>query len=334
VYGPAAPDVTAVNLGVLKPDQVNVVLHGHVAPRTVSLLAKSAAGGPVAVGVAAICGSEISGPLNIPVVTNYDSQEAALLTGTVDLLVVGSQCVMPALVSLAEKLAVPVMNAAELKDAAAANRAVAAATDAFRRRAGKEVSPVAMEEVYAGYTAANSPAIFKALAQGYSQGKVQGLAYLGGCGNLAQTQDMEIIKLAARLIKEGYLVVTAGCAGTALAKAGLCRPEYPGAERLRRVLPDGTPPVLYLGSCHDAGEFPAMAAAVAGSGMPVLAVMPEITHNKVLATAVAFAANGITSFIDFGETDRLPAINLTGKVLPLAEFEQLLPAQAQVAATR
>ena len=331
VYGRTQPDVSAVNMGVLSGEGANIVLHGHVPPQVVRALVIAATASSVPVQVAAICGSEISGALNIPVLTNYDSQETPLLTGAVDLLVVGDQCVMPAFVALAAKLAVPVIAAADI---AQAGEAVAAAVEAFKRRKGKKADiPAAKEELYAGYTAGNSTALFDSLAKAYNRGALRGLVYLGGCGNMANTQDTQLVKIAAGLIDSGYVIVTAGCVGTALAKAGMCQPDYPGAAGMKSALGANVPPVLYLGSCHDAGEFAAIAKAVSASGMPVAAVLPELAHNKTLATAVGFASLGITTFIGMGEIC-LPAGLLGGRIRSLAEFQELPQALAEVAAAK
>ncbi|MDR3562165.1 MAG: hypothetical protein P4N59_12120 [Negativicutes bacterium] len=331
VYGQPQPDVVPANLGTLTGERVNIVLHGHVAPQTVKALVAAAGASSVPVNIASICGSEGSGALAIPVLTNYDSQETPLLTGAVDLLVLGSQCVMPAVAALAGKLGVPVINAAALKNA---DEAVAAAVTAFKRRSGKKVDiPAFSQEIYGGYTAANSAALFDTLAKAYKKGTVSGLVYFGGCGNIAKTQDAELVKTAAGLVEKGYFVVTAGCVGTALAKAGLCRPDYAGAKGLKAALPAGIPPVINLGSCHDGGEFIAIAKVVAGSGLPVFAVLPELAHNKTLATAVAFASQGIDTFVGIGEVC-LPDGIVGGRIRAYTDLSDLCQPLAEVAAAK
>lgn len=327
-YGAAKPVRFTVNLGALKADAVNIVLHGHVPPQTVKALIRAAGDADVPVNLASLCGSENCGEAALPVITNYDSQEVPLLTGAVDLLVLGSQCVMPAALALATKLGVPT------SDGVDAAKAVALAVAAFKRRAGKTVDiPAASEEAYTGYTAANSDALLASLAKAYAQGTVRGLVYFGGCGNLAHTQDSDLVKAAAALVAEGYVLLTAGCAGTALAKAGLCQSGYAGAQALAKVLPAGTPPVLYLGSCHDAGLFLGLAKAASAKGLPVAAVLPEITHNKTLASAVAFAAAGIITFVGLEEAG-LPETDLGACLLPLTDCGQLPQALAEAAVAK
>lgn len=290
MYGDPQPDVTGANLGVLEAETVNIVFHGHVAPYVVDGIKKAAASVATPVNVVAFCGNDDG---TIPVITNYDSQEAPLLTGAVDLLVLGNQCVMPATVKLAEQLGIKTQRACALSASGDFAAIVKEAEQAFRARRGKAVNiPEVTCEMCVGYTAANSRELLAMLAKE----KTKGLVYLGGCGNIASTQDVKFVKTAEELIAQGYLVVTAGCAGAALAKAGLCHPDYNnGNYPLHGVLPEGIPPVLYLGSCHDAGEFLNMARIA--DKIPAAAVFAELTHNKVLATAIGFAVAGINTYL-------------------------------------
>lgn len=329
----AAPGVTQAGLGTLKAEMPNIVLHGHIAPQVVELLVQAASAETV--NIVAMCGNELGGPHHLPALTNYQSQETPLLTGAVDLLVIGSQCVMPAAVSLAKRLNVPVVKARDVRDDQAAAQLVAMAQEAFRCRNGRKTDiPAASAAVQAGYTAKSSAAVAASLVKGYGQGIVRGAIYLGGCGQLAATQDAAIVRLAQDLLADGYLLVTAGCAGVALAKAGLCRPDAAEGEALRQVLPPGVPAVLTVGSCHDAGEFLRLAGVLQASGLPVTAVMPEVTHGKVLATAVGFAGQGIVTFLGLGEAMEVSGLHGEERLLPLADLRQLPQALAEVAAAK
>lgn len=325
-YGISAPTGMTANLGALSVDRANIVLHGHVPPAVVKGLADLAVTNGL--NIVAVCGSEISGALHIPVLTNYDSQEAVLLTNAVDLLVLGNQCVAPSMLALAARCSVTVLRAAELGDAAALARAVSAAAASLARRRGGETEALANRaDMIGGFTAENSAALLQALAAAHKSGKLRGLVYLGGCGNLAHTQDADFVNTARALLKQGYVIATGGCAGTALAKAGLCRPD--AADGSPVVLPKGTPPVLNLGSCHDAGEFLRIATQAKALALPVFAVMQELTHNKVLATALAFAAHGIRTFL-CAEEVQMPE-NALGEIQAFAGLDQLPQVMAQMA---
>ena len=327
-YGVSQPDVAGSNLGALEAGITNIVLHGHVAPSIIAGIQKAADNAVMSVNVVALCGSEIDGG-TMPVISNYDSQETVLLTGAVDLLILGNQCVMPSMVKMAHRMGVQFHYASDLLESSDFTGLVNGAQKAFLARSGKPVNiPAVNREVYGGYTVANSPGLFTLLAQG----KIKGLVYLGGCGHIASTQDGDFVKQAKDMIAQGYLVVSAGCAGTALAKAGLCHPDYNNSDYpLKGILPSDIPPVLYVGSCHDAGEFISMVQAAGTT--PVSAIFSKLAHNKVLATAVGFAAIGINTWLEFDSAfaesvtagllgdelfDRVGA-----RVLPLAGLEEI-----------
>lgn len=341
IYGEARAEATAVNLGALDAQAVNIVVHGHVAPQVILGLAEAAKQSSVAVKLSAVCGADAGGTVTLPVLTNYDSQETILLTGAVDLLVVGNQCVMPAMISLAQKENVPVVRSSSLQDKAALDAALQTAKDAFRRRAGKPTAiPPATQPLYAEGGKANGK-LSQALKAGFAQGSVKGLVYLGGCGSIDHTQDALPLRLAKQLLQDGYVVVTSGCAGTSLAKAGMTDPGFVcGNAALKAALPDGLPAVLYIGSCHDAARFLAMADALKDCGVPVFAVLPEVTHHKTLATAAAFAASGITAFVGLEQIFADDAVKSLlsssgkGRILPLGNLENAPRAWAEAAAGR
>jgi hydroxylamine reductase (hybrid-cluster protein) len=229
---------------------------------------------------------------------------------------------MPAMIVLAAKLNVAVVEASALKEAAAVEAALQTASEAFRRRAGKAVNiPPVVRPLHIGGI---DGGLTDALKASYAKGVVQGVVYLGGCGSFGSTQDTVSVQLARQLLKDGYVVVTAGCAGVSLAKAGMTDPAYDEANpALRAALPAGLPAVVYIGACHDVAGFLGVAEALKDSAVPVFAVMPQITHHKTLATAAAFAAKGITTLIGlegvFTDAATRQSLGRDG-ILPLAEL--------------
>ncbi|MDF2499737.1 MAG: carbon-monoxide dehydrogenase, catalytic subunit [Anaerosporomusa subterranea] len=346
IFGNWQPGITETNLGILQADAINIVLHGHVPSRVVAGIKAAAEGLQSPVVFGSICGNEWSGGFSIPALTNYDSQETPLLTGAVDLLIVGSQCVMPAVVRLADNMGVAVSSAAVLKDFADYAAIADKAQNAFKRRVNKTpVIPTVKTQVDAGYTADNTAGLFELLTEGHAGEKVKGVVYLGGCGSITNTQDTQSVALATAFIEEGYLIVTSGCAGVALAKAGMCQPDWnDGQYKLKSVLPDAIPPVINVGSCQDAGEFLRMAKCLKQNNIPLAAIFPEVNHNKVLATAISFAVAGIDSwmgldpvFADSAITEWLNTelfAKVGARVMPLAEPAEMLQILAETASAR
>jgi hydroxylamine reductase (hybrid-cluster protein) len=343
VYGETRAETTEVNLGALDGQAVNIVVHGHVAPQVIRGLAEAAKQSSISVKLSAVCGADAGGTVTLPVLTNYDSQETILLTGVVDLLVVGNQCVMPAMISFAQKENVPVVRSSSLHNKAALDTALQTAKDAFHRRAGKTTAiPPVTRPLYTSCGTADGK-FNEALKTGFARGSVKGLVYLGGCGSIDHSQDAMPVRLAKQLLEGGYVVVTSGCSGTSLAKAGMTDPDFAnGNPVLKAALPDGQPTVLYIGSCHDAARFLAMAEGLKECGMPVFAVLPEVTHHKTLATAAAFAASGITAFVGLEQIFADAAVKdllgsaTTGRsrILPLGDLENAPRAWAEAAAGR
>ena len=279
----AGPAAVEANMGVLKADAANIMVHGHVPPAVLAQLSGLAASAGAPVNIVAMCGSEAAGTVKLPILTNYQSQEIVLLSGAIDAVILGSQCVMPAVRQLATEMKIPAICAGTLVDGAAVKAALETAVQAFRKRAGKSLEiPAEKVSLQSGYRAAG--------VQAFLKGKIKGLVYIGGCGSTSGTQDAAAVKAAGALCEAGYLVVTAGCIGASLAKTGFCSADAANAA----------PRVLHLGTCTDASAFLEMAQSAKATKLPVAAVMMELTHNKTLATAIGFAAAGINVFADAG----------------------------------
>lgn len=343
VYGDARVEITEVNLGALDAQAINIAVHGHVAPQVIRGLAEAASQSLIPVKLGGVCGADASGALSFPVLTNYDSQETVLLTGAVDLLVIGNQCVMPAMISLAKKENVPVVRSSMLNDKAAIDTALQIARAAFHRRAGKATTiPPVTQWLYTSCGTSDDNLV-EALKTGFESGAIKGLVYLGGCGDIENSQDANPVRLAKHLLENAYVVVTSGCAGTSLAKAGMTAPDFAyGNPILKAALVDGLPTVLYIGSCHDVARFFEIAESVKDCGRPVFAVLPEVTHHKMLATAAALAASGITTFVGleqvFADSEMKESLSSTmihqARILPIGEMEKALQAWAEADAER
>ncbi len=138
ILGSPQPIRGRVNLGVLKEDEVNVVIHGHepTLPDAVVRAAKDAEiielakkEGAKGVNVVGMCctANEVLMRHGVPVAGNFLSQELAIVTGAVEVLMVDVQCIMPALVDVAscfhtmivttsEKAKFPGVNYVEFKE--------------------------------------------------------------------------------------------------------------------------------------------------------------------------------------------------------------------------
>ncbi|MDO9303289.1 MAG: hypothetical protein Q7T89_18005, partial [Anaerolineales bacterium] len=113
LFGTPAPILGQANLGVLKADYVNVVVHGHeptlsemivAASQMPDIIEYAQAAGAKGVSLSGICctANEILMRQGVPAAGNFLQQELAILTGAVEAMVVDVQCIMQALVGLAQ----------------------------------------------------------------------------------------------------------------------------------------------------------------------------------------------------------------------------------------
>ena len=104
-----------MNLGVLKDDEVNIVVHGHeptlsemivAASTDPELLEYAKSKGAKGINLAGICctANEVLMRHGIPPAGNFLSQELAIATGAVEAMVVDVQCIMQALADVASQL--------------------------------------------------------------------------------------------------------------------------------------------------------------------------------------------------------------------------------------
>ncbi|MHC4528751.1 MAG: anaerobic carbon-monoxide dehydrogenase catalytic subunit, partial [Planctomycetota bacterium] len=112
LFGTPFPGRGEINLGVLKKDEVNIIVHGHepilsemivAAAQDPDLLAKATEVGAKGINVAGICctANELLVRHGVPIAGNFLCQELAVGTGAVEMMAVDVQCVMQGLVQAA-----------------------------------------------------------------------------------------------------------------------------------------------------------------------------------------------------------------------------------------
>lgn len=287
LFGTPEPVRSQVNLGVLKEDEVNIVVHGHeptlsemvvAASRDPELLKLAKEKGAKGIMVGGICCTaiEILMRQGAPVVGNFLHQELAVATGAVDVMLVDVQCIMPALIEHAERFHTKVITTskkAKIPGAEhiqfeehnaydTAKKIVRIAIENFPNRGPVDI-PQEKTDLVAGFTVRNTfthlggryRATFRPLNDAIISGRLRGVAAVIGCNNVKKTQDESHLAMVRELIAHDVLVVMTGCAATACAKVGLLQPEAAakwagkGLQEICEAV--GIPPVLHLGSCVD-----------------------------------------------------------------------------------
>jgi carbon-monoxide dehydrogenase catalytic subunit len=332
IFGTPTPSKSRANLGVLRKDQVNILVHGHnpvvsemilAAARDPELLAEAKALGASGINVAGLCctGNELLMRQGIPMAGNHLMTELALVTGAVEAIVVDYQCIMPSLVQIAGCYHTKFIDTAQkarftggihfdihphnaLKQA---REIVSIAVKAYAERdPGRVDIPGEPVDIMTGFS---NEAVIAALGgsldplvQAIAGGDIRGAVAIVGCNNPKIQQDSLNVGLAKELIKRDILVLVTGCVTTAAGKAGLLLPESidmagPGLKKVCGAL--GIPPVLHYGSCVDNARVLQLCAALANalgvdiSDLPVGASSPEWYSEKAAAIGLYAVASGV-----------------------------------------
>ncbi|MBI4649959.1 anaerobic carbon-monoxide dehydrogenase catalytic subunit [Candidatus Desantisbacteria bacterium] len=288
LFGTPKPLRSTVNLGVLKKDMVNVLIHGHepllsmviidaaVDPEIIKLALSVGSKG---VNIAGICctANEALMRRGLPIAGNFLQQELALVTGAVEAMVVDVQCIMPSLPEIAKcyhtkiistspkavvKGAVQIMFDEEHAYERAKDILKEAINNYKNRDQAKVNIPDKKMDLVAGFShetinymlGGTFRGSYNPLVENIKNGRIKGVVGIVGCNNPRFTSDAPTVKLIRTLIKNDILVVQTGCAAIAAAKEGLMVPEAmdQAGAGLREVCEAvGIPPVLHCGSCVD-----------------------------------------------------------------------------------
>ena len=332
LFGTPSPVQSQVNLGVLKQDQVNIIVHGHnpIVSETIrqacqdeTLLQRARDKGASGINLVGLCctGNELLMRHGIPVAGNHLMSELALVTGAVEMMIVDYQCIMPSLghiagcyhtqmISTSDKARFPGMEHVEFHPHSAQSKAmdlVGRAVDAFStRHPDKVYIPVQPVSLIGGFSV---EAMVQALGgsldpliQALSSGKIRGAAGVVGCNNPKIRHDYGHTQLIKRLIANDILVVDTGCAAVAAAKEGLEQAKAadmagPGLKEVCSGL--GIPPVLHFGSCVDNVRILVLAAELGKaldqdiSALPLAGAAPEWYSEKAVSIGTYCVASGI-----------------------------------------
>ena len=287
LFGTPTPLQAQVNLGVLKNDEVNIVLHGHEPTLSEMIVAASTdpelidyakSKGANGINLAGICctANEVLMRHGIAPAGNFLSQELAVATGAVEAMVVDVQCIMQALADVASRFHTKLITTspkAKIEGADhiefdeqhaydSAKTIVRAAIDNYPNRGATTRIPQTDEALVAGFSheyirymqGGLYRGSFRPLNDAIAQGRIRGLAAVVGCNNARVAQDAPTVKIIRELIRNDVLVAVTGCAATGAAKFGFLRPEFmaEAGAGLREVCEAiGIPPVVHVGSCVD-----------------------------------------------------------------------------------
>ncbi len=287
LFGTPKPLVAGVNMGFLKEDHVNIIVHGHEpnlfesmidSVNDPALVEKAKEAGAAGIQLVGMCcsGAEVLSRHGVPHAGNFMSTEAIIATGAVDAMAVDVQCIKQALPTMAKCYGTKFFTTnprAKIEGAehiefhedtprSCTNKVVQLAIERYKNRPGRVVIPQRRDmgihgfsHEYINYMLGGSfRGSYVPLNENIVNGRIRGVAGVVGCTNPRVKQDYVHVELVKELIRNNVLVVQTGCSQIALAKAGLMKPDAAvlAGDGLAEVCETvGMPPVLGLGSCVD-----------------------------------------------------------------------------------
>jgi carbon-monoxide dehydrogenase catalytic subunit len=294
--------LSQINLGVLKEDEVNIIIHGHepqlaemmaIVTQDPEMIEYAKSKGAKGINLAGMCctANEMLMRHGVPIAGNFLQQELAVVTGAVEAMVVDVQCIMQGLADTANCYHTKIITTdprAKMQGAIhmefnehnaveSTKAVVRVAIDNFVNR-GKNVRiPSQKTDMIAGFSHETINyllgglfrASYRPLNDNIINGRIRGVAGVVGCNNPRVTHDMQL-DMVKELIKNDVLVLQTGCMAMASAKAGLMVPEaaaeYAGEGLASVCEAVGIPPVLHMGACIDNSRILMSATAMVKDG--------------------------------------------------------------------
>lgn len=261
MFGTPMPVDTEANLGVMKEDEVNIIVHGHdpslsemiceyAGDPEMIALAKSL--GAKGINVAGVCctSNEVAMRRGVPMAGNFLQQENVVLTGACEAIVVDVQCIFPALGPLSKCFHTKFITTspiAQMPDsdfirfsaesaAENAKKIVRTAVENYVNRKPDLVHiPQMKQKATVGYSVeaivktldgvTNSQVdvlgTTKPLIECITSGVIRGAVAMVGCNNPRVRPDSAHVGLMKKLIQNDIILVLSGCSAQAAAKAGL-----------------------------------------------------------------------------------------------------------------
>jgi len=305
LFGTPTPLQSEANLGVMKADHVNIIVHGHepvlsemivAASQSKEMIDYAKEKGAAGIQLGGICctANEVLQRHGVPPAGTFLQQELAIITGACDAMVVDIQCIFQNLANVAECFHTKLITThpiARMEQSSVthiefdehhamedAKRIVRMAIDNFENRSSEVMIPPHKSTQIAGFSVESIEyhlggtfrGTFYTLNDNIINGRIRGVAGVVGCNNARTRHNEAHITIVKELIKNDVLVLTTGCNGIACAMEGLLTPEtapvYCGPG-LREVCETvGIPPVLHLGSCVDNSRILLAATEVVKAG--------------------------------------------------------------------
>jgi len=305
MFGSPSPLQSEANLGIMKEDHVNIIIHGHepvlsemivAAAQSKEMADYAKQKGAKGIQLGGICctGNEILQRHGVPPAGTFLQQELAIITGACDAMVVDVQCVFQNLANVAKCFHTKLITTHPIAKMEQDNvvhiefdehhamddavRIVRMAIDNFENRSAEVMIPSQKSTQIAGFGVESIEyhlggtfrGSYYTLNDNIINGRIRGVAGVVGCNNARTQHNQEHITIIKELIKHDVLVLTTGCSAIACGMHGLLTPEtapvYCGPGLAEVCETVGIPPVLHLGSCVDNSRILLAATEVVKAG--------------------------------------------------------------------
>ncbi len=305
LFGMPSPVQSEANLGVMKEDHVNLIVHGHepvlsemvvAAAQSDEMIEYAKSKGAKGIQLGGICctANEILQRHGIPTAGTFLQQELAIITGACDAMVVDIQCIFQNIAEVAKCFHTKVVTTHPIAKMEQENvihmefddhhgwedakKLVKLAIDNYENRKSEVMIPRQKASQVAGFGVESIQyqlggtfrGDYFTLNDNIINGRIRGVAGVVGCNNARTKHNDAHIKVVKELVKHNVLVLTTGCNAIACGMEGLLTPENAAVfagEGLAEVCETvGIPPVLHLGSCVDNSRILLAATEVVNAG--------------------------------------------------------------------
>jgi carbon-monoxide dehydrogenase catalytic subunit len=357
LFGTPGPVISEANLGVLKDDEVNIIIHGHeptlsemivAAAQDPEMIEYAKTKGAKGITMAGICctANETLMRQGVPLAGNFLQQELAILTGSVEAMVVDIQCIMQGLVKLADNFHTELITTSqkakingathiefdESRAMEIAKEIVRKAIDNFPER-GKTTIPDERNHLIPGFSheyinyalGGTYRGSLRPLNDAIMTGRIRGVVANIGCNNPRICHDELHRHVVTEFLKNDVLVVETGCGAIASAKQGYMTPEAglehvgPGLREICETV--GIPPVLHMGSCVDNSRILTVLAQMATEGglgddisdIPAVGMAPEWMSEKAISIATYCVASG--AYVIMGHSSPVSGVDEVTRII-------------------
>ena len=305
MFGSPSPLQSEANLGVMKADHVNIIVHGHepllsemivAAAQSQEMVDYAKQIGAKGIQLGGICctANEILQRHGVPPAGNYLQQELAIITGACDAMVVDVQCIFQNLANVAKCFHTKLITTHPIAKMEQENvihiqfdehyamqdaiRIVKMAIENYKNRGADIMIPQHKSTQIAGFgvesiryhLGGTFRGSYYTLNDNIINGRIRGIAGVVGCNNARTKHNEEHITIIKELIKNDVIVLTTGCSAITAAIHGLLTPGAAAVHcgpGLAEVCETvGIPPVLHLGSCVDNSRILLAATEVVKAG--------------------------------------------------------------------